>query len=94
MTRGIRLALGASPASVQARVVGGTLALARTGVVVGLATSLALSKLLSSMLYGVTATDPVTFGGTVVLLLALAALAGDVPARPAARVDPITVLRG
>ena len=90
---GIRMALGASPAGVQARVVGGTLALAGAGVVLGLAASLALSKLLSSMLYGVTATDPVTFGGTVMLLLALAAVAGYLPARRAARVDPNTVLR-
>ncbi len=55
--------------------------------------SLALSKLLSSMLYGVTATDAVTLGGTVMLLLALAGVAGYLPARRAARVDPITVLR-
>jgi ABC-type antimicrobial peptide transport system permease subunit len=90
---GIRMALGASPARVQARVVGGTLALAGAGVMLGVAASLALAKLLASMLYGVTATDPVTFGGTVLLLLALAAVAGYLPARRAARVDPITVLR-
>ena len=90
---GIRMALGASPTGLQARVVAGTLGLAGTGIVLGLAASLALSKLLSSMLYGVSPTDPVAFGATVMLLLAVAGVAGYLPARRAARVDPIAALR-
>jgi ABC-type antimicrobial peptide transport system permease subunit len=90
---GIRMALGASPTGLQARIVGWTLGLAGTGIVLGLAASLALSKLLSSMLYGVSSTDPVAFGATVMLLLAVAAVAGYLPARRAARVDPIAALR-
>ena len=90
---GIRMALGASPGGVQARVVGGTLALAAAGVTAGVAGALALSKLLASLLYGVTPTDPLTFASTVALLLALAALASYLPARRASQVDPIRVLR-
>ena len=90
---GIRMALGASPAGVRARVVGRTLALAAAGIAAGRAGALALSRLLTSLLYGVSPFDPLTFAVTVVVLLALAVLAGYFPARRASLVDPIAALR-
>ena len=90
---GIRMALGASPAGVRARVVGTTLALAGGGIAVGIAGALAVSRLLTSLLYGVSPFDPLTFAGTTLVLLALAVLASYLPARRASRVDPVRALR-
>ena len=90
---GIRMALGATASSVRARVLVTTLWLAAAGIGAGLLGALMLSKLLTSMLYGVTPSDPLTFGAIVLLLLGLAVLSSYLPARRASRVDPISVLR-
>jgi len=62
------------------------------GVAVGLAGSLALSRLIGSLLYGVGPTDPPTLAGMVVILVLISVAAGFIPARRAARVDPVSVL--
>ncbi len=90
---GIRMALGASNSDVLFRVMTKTLLLTFAGVVLGLLGSLALSRAIGSLLYGVTATDPVTFGAMAFVLSAVALVAGYVPARRAARVDLASVLR-
>jgi ABC-type antimicrobial peptide transport system permease subunit len=90
---GVRIALGARTTSVLGMVVGRGLRLAAIGVVIGLAASLALTRVMSGVLYGVTPTDPLTFGGVALTLLAVAALASAIPAFRAARVDPLTALR-
>ncbi|HEX7049883.1 MAG TPA: ABC transporter permease [Longimicrobiales bacterium] len=90
---GIRMALGADPGSVRRLVVGRALALAATGLGVGLLGALALTRLLGSLLYGVTATDPLTYGAVALTLIGVAFLAGYLPARGATRVDPTVALR-
>jgi ABC-type antimicrobial peptide transport system permease subunit len=90
---GIRLALGATPASVQIRVLSRTMRLALVGVAVGVVGSIAASKVISSLLFKTEPTDPTTFGGVLILLLAVAVLAGYVPALRATRIDPIIALR-
>ena len=90
---GVRLALGAQQGSVLGDVLRQGVLLAGTGVVIGLAGALALSRVLETLLYGVSATDPVTFLGTGVGLGLVAVVATWVPARRAARVDPVTALR-
>ena len=90
---GIRMALGASAAGLQARIVGRTLGLAAVGMAVGTAVSWAAARALTGLLFGVTATDPATFGGMLALLTAIAAAASWLPARRAARIDPAVALR-
>jgi putative ABC transport system permease protein len=90
---GIRMALGAQPRDIWNLVLGRGTRLAAVGIALGLAGALALSRLLSSLLYGVRATDPLTFAGVALLLGAVALLACYLPARRAARVDPIVALR-
>ena len=90
---GVRMALGAERGRIAAAVVGRALALAGIGVAAGVAGGLALTRLLRSMLFGVSATDPLVFAGASLFLLAVAALAGYVPARRAARIDPGIALR-
>ncbi|HZU28432.1 MAG TPA: ABC transporter permease [Bryobacteraceae bacterium] len=90
---GIRMALGASPADLQSRIVLRTLALAALGLVVGMAGARVLSSALGSLLFGVTSGDPVTFVGMAVLLIAVAAAAGYIPAFRASRIDPMAALR-
>ncbi|HSM59550.1 MAG TPA: FtsX-like permease family protein, partial [Longimicrobiales bacterium] len=90
---GIRLALGADAGRVRRLVVRGGLVMAVAGIAVGLAGALALTRVLGSFLFDVTPTDPVTFAGTTALLAAVALLASWLPARRAARADPVTVLR-
>jgi putative ABC transport system permease protein len=90
---GIRVALGANAADVFRTVAGQGMALAAIGIVAGAAAALALSRLLGSMLFGVLATDPITYAGAVALFAAVALLACYFPARRAARVDPMVALR-
>jgi predicted permease len=90
---GIRMALGASAASVRRGVITQTLGLAFTGVVIGVIGSFALARLMASLLYGVTPADPPTFAAMIVLLAFIAVLAGYLPARRASRIEPMSVLR-
>jgi putative ABC transport system permease protein len=90
---GIRVALGAQSSDVIKLVVGGGMLLALTGVVIGLAGALALTRVMTGLLYGVSATDRVTYLGLSVLLIAIAFLASYIPARRATRVDPMIALR-
>lgn len=90
---GVRMALGARYSNVLALVLRQGLALAVAGTAAGVVAALGLTHLLASLLFGVSPTDPLTFVGTPVMLLAVAALACWVPARRAARVDPVLALR-
>jgi putative ABC transport system permease protein len=90
---GVRMALGAQPQDNLRLIVGHATRLALTGIMLGMAGTLALTKLLSSLLYGVKPTDPATFLTVALLLLFVALLACYVPARQAMRVDPMVALR-
>ncbi|MGO8732032.1 MAG: ABC transporter permease [Terriglobia bacterium] len=90
---GVRMALGAERGRIVGMVVGQAVLLGGVGVAIGIAGALALTRLLRSILYGVSATDPVAFISVSLFLLLVAALAGYVPARRAAKVDPMVALR-
>jgi ABC-type antimicrobial peptide transport system permease subunit len=90
---GIRMALGASARNVQTRIVVQTLRLAAIGLMIGVGASWAVGRSLGGLLFGVTATDPVTFAGMLVVLATVATLAGYLPARRASRIDPLIALR-
>ncbi|HEX4498086.1 MAG TPA: ABC transporter permease [Thermoanaerobaculia bacterium] len=90
---GIRMALGATARELQGRVLLQTLGLAGIGLLLGLAASWLLARTLGSLLFGVTPADPATYLGMVAILTAVAALAGYLPARRAARIDPLTAIR-
>lgn len=90
---GIRLALGAQPGDVRALVIGHGLTLALTGVAIGIGGALALTRVMSGLLFGISATDPSTFAAVAVLLVAVALVACWLPARRATRVDPALALR-
>ncbi len=90
---GIRIALGARPRAVVWMVQRESLALTDWGVAAGLVASLGLGRLVSGMLYGLTVTHPAALAASCGLMLAVVALAGYVPARRAARVDPVVALR-
>src|SRR6266480_1370252 len=90
---GIRMALGADRADVIAPILGEALRLTAIGVVIGLALEVAAGRAASSMLYGVSAADPLTIVGASLLMLTAAALAGFLPARRASKVDPMVALR-
>jgi predicted permease len=90
---GIRLALGARPAAVLRMVVGEGMKLSVTGVVIGLALAAGVTRLLVSFLFGISPLDGMTFVLMSLLFLAIAALASYLPARRAAGVDPMVVLR-
>jgi predicted permease len=90
---GVRVALGADPGDVLRHVVGGMMRPVAMGLVVGGAVALALTTLIRHLLFGLSPTDPFVFGGTVLIMLAVAALAAYVPARRAARLNPTAALR-
>jgi putative ABC transport system permease protein len=91
---GVRLALGAGAERITRMVVGEGLALAAAGAAIGIVSAHAACSLLTTLLFGVSPRDPITLGGVAALLLAVAVLASWVPARRAARVDPLLAMRG
>ena len=90
---GIRMALGAQRSDVLRLIVGEGARLALFGVAIGMAASFMVTRLLSSLLFEVSATDPITFAGVAVLLALVALFASYIPARRATRLDPNTALR-
>jgi putative ABC transport system permease protein len=90
---GVRMALGAEAADVVRMVMRRSFALALAGIAVGLAASLYLTRFIQSLLFGVKATDALAFAGAGAVLMAVALLAGYLPARRAAHIDPAAVLR-
>jgi predicted permease len=90
---GIRMALGASPSELRARIMLQTLRLAGLGMLIGGITSWILARTLNSLLFGVTVTDPPTFAGMLIALAAVAGLAGYLPSLRVSRIDPMAALR-
>jgi ABC-type antimicrobial peptide transport system permease subunit len=90
---GIRMALGASAGQVRIAVMRQTVGLALAGAVIGTIGAVGVSRLLESLLYGVKPGDALTFAGVLLLLTAVAAVAGYLPARRASRIDPMVALR-
>jgi putative ABC transport system permease protein len=90
---GVRVALGASSREVVGMILGQGLRMVLIGILIGLAASLALTRVIQSLLFGVTVTDPLTFAAVVLLLISAALLACYIPARRATKVDPMVVLR-
>jgi ABC-type antimicrobial peptide transport system permease subunit len=90
---GVRMALGAAPGSIFSLVVRQGLRLSALGIGLGLVAAFALTRAIDSMLVGVKATDPATFAAMTALFFAIAVVASWVPARRAARLDPMAALR-
>lgn len=90
---GVMVALGGQPKNILAMILGQGARLALLGVAIGLAAAFAVTRFLASLLFGVTAADPISFAGAALLLIAVAQLACYIPARRALRVDPIVALR-
>ena len=91
---GVRVALGATGDTISRMVIGEGLALTAVGAVIGIIGSVLAGKLVTSLLFGVNALDPATIVGVLGVLGAVAAVASWLPARRAARVDPLTAMRG
>jgi putative ABC transport system permease protein len=90
---GIRMALGAARRDILSLVLRQGITLAATGVGIGLAGAYLVTRLMESLLFGVSATDFTTFAGVALMLVLVAVLASYIPARRATRVDPIVALR-
>ncbi len=90
---GLRMALGAAESTVLRLILKQGMSLVLTGVLIGFAAALLLGRLLSRMLYGVSASDPISVAGAAVVLLAVALIACYLPARAASRLDPLVALR-
>ena len=90
---GIRAALGAQPRDLRWLVLRETLLLAAIGTAIGVPATLMIGRLASSLLFGITATDPITIASSTLLLVGAAILSGYLPARRAAKVDPMVALR-
>jgi ABC-type antimicrobial peptide transport system permease subunit len=90
---GVRLALGATPGTIIGQVLGGGLRLTALGVIIGVSAALALTRYLEALLYTVRPTDPAVFAFAIATLTLVSTVACYIPARRAARVDPIVVLR-
>jgi putative ABC transport system permease protein len=90
---GVRVALGATPGRILGEILGSGLGLVALGLFIGLGAALALTRYLEALLYSVRTTDPAVFALAIAALLAVATAACYLPARRAARVDPMVVLR-
>jgi ABC-type antimicrobial peptide transport system permease subunit len=90
---GIRMAMGAESREVLGMVLGESMLLVAAGVVIGLGLSLAAGRMIASQLFGLEPTDPATMVAAMLVMLAVSAMAGYLPARRAARVDPMVALR-
>jgi ABC-type antimicrobial peptide transport system permease subunit len=90
---GIRMALGAQGADVMRQVLRESMILVAVGVAIGVATAYGAGQLLSTMLFGLAPNDVVTIAGATLIMVAVSALAGFLPARRASRVDPMVALR-
>jgi putative ABC transport system permease protein len=90
---GVRMALGAQRSDVLRLVLGEGARMAAIGVAIGIGASLAITRLMSSLFFGISATDPLTFAGVAILLSLVALAASYIPARRAMRVDPVRALR-
>ena len=90
---GVRLALGATPANVVSLIIGQGMRVVLGGVVVGLGGALLVTRLMRTMVYGVTVTDPLTYAGVAMLLVGVALVASYIPARRATRIDPLSAMR-
>ena len=90
---GVRMALGASRRDVLGMVLGEGMKITAVGVAMGLAAAFGLTRLIANLIFGVGATDPVTFLGVAALLLSVSLAACYIPAHRAMRVDPIIALR-
>jgi ABC-type antimicrobial peptide transport system permease subunit len=90
---GVRVALGAGRREIFRLIIGNGMGLALVGILIGVPAALALSRLMTGLLSGITGTDPLTYAAVVVLLATAAFLASYLPARRATRIDPLTALR-
>jgi ABC-type antimicrobial peptide transport system permease subunit len=90
---GVRLALGASRSAIVQLVLGDSARVAAIGLIVGILSAIATSRLLRSILFNVTSTDPVTYLGALLFITAVALIASALPAMRASRIDPSTALR-